>query len=87
MLLEYDTSHAPLYPRDGLVTSATTIYRRVNGEPHLSLISAKTIIKLNGSTYPFKIDNVAPVRAMTGRRRYVALSGFRNMLRPDLEFF
>ena len=29
MLLDYNTSRAPLYPRDGLLTSATAVYRRV----------------------------------------------------------
>ena len=37
MLLDYDTSRAPLYPRDGLVISATAIYRRIERKPHLSL--------------------------------------------------
>jgi hypothetical protein len=41
ILLEYDTTNAPLYPRDGLIVSATAIYRHVDGEPHLSLVSGK----------------------------------------------
>lgn len=82
MLLEYDASHAPLYPRDGLVTSATAVYRRVNGEPHLSLLSGQDRVALNGSTYPLEVDNVAPIAEMNRRGRYVARSGFRNMIRP-----
>lgn len=42
MLLNYDTSRAPLYPRDGLLCSATAVYRRVNGEPHLSFIGRQS---------------------------------------------
>ena len=82
MLLDYDTTNAPLYPRDGLVISATAVYRRIDGESHLSLLSDKNAIELNGATYPLKIDNVAPVTEMSRRGRHVARSGFRNMLRP-----
>jgi pimeloyl-ACP methyl ester carboxylesterase len=82
MLLDYDTSHAPLYPRDGLVISATAVYRRLDGKPHLSLLTGKNGIELNGSTYPLKIDNVAPLIMMTHRGRHVARAGFRNMLHP-----
>ena len=82
MLLDYDTSRAPLYPRDGLSCSATAVYRRVHGEPHLSLITAKTPLELNGSTFALSRDDAAPITAMSSRGRYVARSGFRNMLRP-----
>ena len=82
MLLEYDTSEAPLYPRDGLLCSATAVYRRVNGEPHLSLISSKTTIELNGSTFTLNRNDAAAIAAMSSRGRHVARGGFRNMLRP-----
>jgi hypothetical protein len=83
MLLDYDTSRAPLYPRDGLLTPATAVYMRVNGELHLSLISTKTTIQLNGSTFALNRDEAAPIAAMSSRGRHVARSGFRNMLRPS----
>jgi hypothetical protein len=83
MLLDFDTSRAPLYPRDGLLCSATVVYRRVNGEPHLSLITAKTTLELNGSTFALNRDDAAPIAAMSSRGRHVARSGFRNMLRPE----
>lgn len=83
MLLDYDTSRTPLYPRDGLSCSATAVYRRVNGEPHLSLITRKTPIKLNGSTFALNCDDAAAIAAMSSRGRHVARSGFRNMLRPE----
>jgi pimeloyl-ACP methyl ester carboxylesterase len=82
MLLDYDTSRALLYPRDGLLCSATAVYRRVNGEPHLSLITSKTSIELNGSTLALNRDDAAAVAAMSSRGRHVARGGFRNMLRP-----
>ena len=82
MLLDYDTSRAPLYPRDGLLCSATAVYRRVNGERHLSLISTQNTIELNGSTFGLNRDNAAPIAAMSSRGRSVARSGFRNMLSP-----
>jgi hypothetical protein len=83
MLLDYDTSNAPLYPRDGLLCSATAVYRRVNGQPHLSLITSKTLIELNGSTFALNRDDAAPIAAMSSRGRHVARSGFHNMLRPE----
>jgi pimeloyl-ACP methyl ester carboxylesterase len=82
VLLDYDTSRAPLYPRDGLFCSATAVYRRVNGEGHLSLISTQNTIELNGSTFALNRDDAAPIAAMASRGRHVARSGFRNMLRP-----
>jgi pimeloyl-ACP methyl ester carboxylesterase len=81
-LLDYDTSRAPLYPRDGLLCSATAVYGRVDGEPRLSLIRTQNTIELNGSTFALKRDDAAPITAMSSRGRYVARSGFRNMLRP-----
>jgi Alpha/beta hydrolase family len=83
MLLDYDTSRAPLYPPDGLTCSATAVYRHVNGERHLSLISTQKTIELNGSTFELNRDDAAPLAAMSSRGRSVARSGFRNMLRPD----
>jgi hypothetical protein len=80
MLLDYDTTNAPLYPREGLLVSATAVYRRVRNEPHLSLVTGKSRIELNGSTYPLKIDNIAPITAMTRRGRHVARAGFSSML-------
>jgi hypothetical protein len=81
ILLDYDTRNAPLYPRDGLITSATAVYRRIDGNPHFCLFTAKNV-ELNGSTYPVNIDNVAPITEMARRGRHVARSGFHNMLRP-----
>jgi hypothetical protein len=80
VLLDYDTSRAPLYPREGLIVSATAIFRRVNGERHLSLLSTQNTIKLNGSTFELNRDNAAPITAMTRRGRYVARSGFGSMI-------
>jgi hypothetical protein len=82
MLLDYDTSREPLYPRDGLLCSATAVYRRVNGERHLSLINTQHTITLNRSTFALNRDDAAPIAAMSSRGRSVARSGFRNMLSP-----
>ena len=93
MLLDYDTSHAPLYPRDGLLISATAIYRRIDGKPHLSLLTGKNSIELNGSTYPLKIDNVAPITEddaswATRRKRWLSETcSTRPRCREDREFF
>jgi triacylglycerol esterase/lipase EstA (alpha/beta hydrolase family) len=80
MLLDYDTSRAPLYPREGLLVSATAIYRRVHNEQHLLFVTGKNSVELNGSTYSLKIDNAAPITAMTRRGRRVARAGFISMI-------
>lgn len=82
MLLDYDTRSAPLYPRDGLITSATAIYRRVGDRPHFCLLTAKNI-KLNGHIYLLNVDNVSPITEMARRGRHVARSGFHNMVQPE----
>jgi hypothetical protein len=82
MLLDYDTANAPLYPRDGLMVPATAVYRRIHNTPHLSLLTGKNSIELNGSTYSLRIDNVAPVTEMARRGRHVARAGFRDLVRP-----
>lgn len=82
LLLEYDTSRAPLYPRDGLVISATAVYRRINSHPYLSLLSGKNSIALNGSTHRLNHDNAAPITAMSQRGQHVAHAGFSYMLHP-----
>lgn len=80
MLLDYDTTKAPLYPREGLLVSATAVYRRVGNQPHLSFIAGDSTADLNGAAYPLNIDKVAPITAMTRRARHVARAGFSSML-------
>lgn len=82
MVLEYDTQHAPLYPREGLFVSATAIYHRMHGRPHVSLVRGQRSLKLNGFTYPLAVDNVAPELTLSRRARRILRSGFQNMLRP-----
>ena len=52
VVLEYDTSRASIYPRDGMFLSATAIYRRVHNQPHLSFIADDNSITLGRSIYP-----------------------------------
>ena len=80
MLLDYDTSRAPFYPREGLLVSATAIYRRVHNERRLLFVTGKNSVELNGSTYSLRIDNAAPITAMTRRGRHVAHAGFSSMI-------
>jgi len=82
MLLDYDTSRAPLYPREGLLVSVTAVYRRVHNEPHLSLVTGKKSIELSGSTFPVNRDDAAPIAEMTRRGRHVARAGFSGMIDP-----
>jgi len=82
VLLDYDTRRAPLYPPDGLICSATAVYRCVNSERHLSFINTQNTIELSGSRFTLNRDDAAPITAMSRRGRSAAHSGFKNMLSP-----
>lgn len=84
VLLEYDTSRASIYPRDGLFLSATAIYRRVDDQPRLSFITAENRIALGPSIYPLAMDNAAATAMLAQGRRRVAQSGLTNFLHPDV---
>ena len=82
ILLDYDTSNAPLYPREGLLVSATAVYRRVNNEPHLSLVTRKKSIELSELRFPVNRDETAPIAEQVRRGRHVARAGFNGMIDP-----
>lgn len=54
VVLEYDTSGAPIYPREGMFLSATAIYQRVRNRPRLSFIADENSITLGRSSPPDK---------------------------------
>ena len=84
ILLEYDTSHASIYPREGLFLPATAIYRRVRNQPHLSFIGTNNNITLGRTTYPLVTDKAAATSMLVRRARRVAHSGLTNLLHPDV---
>ncbi len=84
VLLEYDTSRAPIYPREGMFVSATAIYQRVHNQPHLSFITAGDNIKVGRTTYPLVTDKTAATSMLARRARRVAQSGLTNLLHPDI---
>ena len=84
VLLEYDTSRASIYPREGMFLSATAIYRRVQNQPHLSFIAAGNNITLGRTTYPLVTDKTAATSMLVRRARRVAQSGLTNLLHPDV---
>lgn len=84
VLLEYDTSRASIYPRDGLFLSATAIYRRVDDQPRLSFITAENRIALGPSIYPLVTGNAAATAMLVHGGRHVAQSGLTNFLHPDV---
>jgi triacylglycerol esterase/lipase EstA (alpha/beta hydrolase family) len=84
VILEYDTTRTPIYPRDGLFLSATAIYRRVHGAMHLSFIAGDSSTKLGRSVYPLVTDQTASTDMLVRRARHVAQSGLTNMLHPDV---
>ena len=84
VVLEYDTSRASIYPREGMFLSATAIYRRVHNQPHLSFIADDNSITLGRSTYPLVTDHAAATSMLVRRARRVAQSGLTNLLHPDI---
>ena len=84
VLLEYDTSRAPIYPREGMFLSATAIYRRVQNQPHLSFIAADNRITLGRKSYPLVTDKNAAASMLVRRARRVAQSGLTNLLHPEV---
>ena len=84
VVLEYDTSRASIYPRDGMFLPATAIYRRVHNQPHLSFIAADNRITLGRTIYPLVTDKAAATSMLVRRARRVAQSGLTNLLHPDV---
>jgi triacylglycerol esterase/lipase EstA (alpha/beta hydrolase family) len=83
MLLEYDASRAPVYPREGLFVPATAIYQHLGGTPHLSFVANANSMKIGGVSYPLVTDRAAAASMMVRRARRVARSGLTNLLHPD----
>jgi pimeloyl-ACP methyl ester carboxylesterase len=84
VVLEYDTSHASIYPRDGIFLSATAIYQPARNQPRLSFIADENSITLGRSTYPLVTDKTAADARLLRSARGVARSGLANLLHPDV---
>ncbi|HEV2841895.1 MAG TPA: alpha/beta hydrolase [Chthoniobacterales bacterium] len=84
VLLEYDTSRAPIYPREGMFLPATAIYQRVQDQPHLSFIAADNRVTLGRKSYPLVTDKTAAASMLARRARRVAQSGLTNLLHPEM---
>ena len=84
VVLEYDTSRASIYPREGMFLPATAIYRRVQNQPHLSFIAADNRITLGRKSYPLVTDKNAAASMLARRARRVSQSGLTNLLHPEV---
>lgn len=82
LLVELDTSHAPVYPPDGLVVAGAMIYKRVGQSAHLSVLTGQSSIKLKGTSYPLAVDNHALGLALRHHAKPVAQIGLHRMLHP-----
>lgn len=83
VLLEYDTTRASIYPREGMFLSATAIYWRVRNRPRLSFITGDDIT-VGQTKYPLVTDKSAAISMLARRTRRVAHSGLTNLLHPDV---
>jgi pimeloyl-ACP methyl ester carboxylesterase len=83
VVLEYDTKRTPLYPPEGMLLPATAIYTRVMDKPHLSLVTERSTVTLNGAEYPLATNYTAPGLMLGHRARRLARSGFSSMIRPE----
>lgn len=82
VLVELDTSHAPVYPPDGLLIAGTLIYKRSGQIAHLFPVTGKTSIELNGTRYPLATDNYALGVALRHRTKAIGQIGLHRMLHP-----
>jgi pimeloyl-ACP methyl ester carboxylesterase len=82
LLIELDTSHAPVYPPDGLVVAGAVIYKRVGQSAHVSVLTGQSSIKVKGTSYPLAVDNHALGLALRHRAKPVAQIGLHRMLHP-----
>lgn len=82
MIVEYDTSLAPLYPPEGLLMPATLVYTRIEERPHMVVIQAERRAMVNDADFPLSVDFSAPGLMTARRARRLARSGFSSMVRP-----
>jgi pimeloyl-ACP methyl ester carboxylesterase len=82
LLIELDTSHAPVYPPDGLLIAGTLIYKRSGQTAHLFPVTGERKIELNGTRYELAIDNYALGVALRHRTKAIAQIGLHRMLHP-----
>jgi pimeloyl-ACP methyl ester carboxylesterase len=82
LLVELDTSHAAVYPPDGLVVAGAVIYKRAGQSAHFSVLTGQNSIKLKGTSYPLAVDNHALGLALRHRTKPVAQIGLHRMLHP-----
>jgi pimeloyl-ACP methyl ester carboxylesterase len=66
-----------------MLLPATAIYTRVMGKPHLSLVTERNTVTLNGAEYPLATNYTAPGLMLGRRARHLAKSGFSGMIRPE----
>jgi hypothetical protein len=67
LLVELDTSGAPVYPPDGLLVAGAMIYKRAGQSAHLSVLTGQSSTKLKGTSYPLAVDNHAVGLALLSR--------------------
>jgi triacylglycerol esterase/lipase EstA (alpha/beta hydrolase family) len=82
LLVELDTSHAPVYPPDGLLIAGALIYKRSGQTAHLFPVTGESSIELKGTRYPLAIDNYALGVALRHRTKAIAQIGLHRMLHP-----
>jgi Alpha/beta hydrolase family len=82
LLVELDTSHAPVYPPDGLLVPSAVIYQRAGQTAHVSVLTGRSSTKVKGTMYPLAVDNHALGLALRHRTKPVAQIGLHRMLHP-----
>ncbi len=74
VILGYDTTHAPLYPPEGLYVDGTAIYDQSSGKPRLLIQSGAGDVQLHGHTYAPATDPVAAGNLFEDTRCVIAKS-------------
>ncbi|PTY04182.1 hypothetical protein DB346_05195 [Verrucomicrobia bacterium LW23] len=91
VIIEYATSQADLYPREGLFQGATAIYRpgrpaRAGSRAVLDLVpNTAATVTLNGATLPLARDVSADGLMLIKRAAHLKRLGFGGMLNPEIK--
>lgn len=82
VLLEYDSSNAPLHPPEGLFVDATAVYEHSGRKRSFKLVTGKKTFDVGGQELPLTCDPTGAGNYLKSRAKQLAKSGFRSMIRP-----
>ncbi len=83
VVLEYDSSIAPLYPPEGLFVDATAVYEHSGRKRSLKLVTGHKTFDAGVHELPLAFDPTGASNHLNTRAKRLANSGFLSMIRPE----